>query len=406
MLFNFGYQSVALLIFFFHELVFALLLLRKGLSIPSPSDLWLSLFIFLCTLYITPWMLGHAGWYAHDGYREVLFFVPFQQLFLIGPVIFFYTNTLLNPSFRFSKKAFLHLIPAIGYGLYTLVIFIADQFIFENYYFYADGRDRDLDTWYQVSGLLSMISYTAISLRTYYHYKERIFDTVSFAESIRLRWLQQFLSIFLLILLTRIVFLLLFPHFGDFGSKWWYYLIFAGLTYYIALAGYTNTIREAGLVKLPVSVPNPYSPNEAKNSKQETPSQQEHNTNDQDLQEWVNRIKAHFFQYQPYKDPTLTLLQLAKETHTSPNQLSRVINKGFEMNLNDFINQYRVEAVKKALGEPQHQHLTLLAIALDCGFNSKTTFNRAFKKHTNSTPAQYLAAISKKDQGSDHDLAR
>ena len=85
---------------------------------------------------------------------------------------------------------------------------------------------------------------------------------------------------------------------------------------------------------------------------------------------------------------------MAGDLNASPNLLSRIINTGFGLNFNDFINRYRVEAVKVSILQKQHERLTLLAIALASGFNSKTTFNRAFKKHTGMTPAQYIKTIT------------
>ena len=60
------------------------------------------------------------------------------------------------------------------------------------------------------------------------------------------------------------------------------------------------------------------------------------------------------------------------------------------MNFNDFINHYRIEAVKEKLKKGEHKTSTLLGIAFDCGFNSKATFNRAFKKSTTVSPKDYL----------------
>lgn len=194
-------------------------------------------------------MCGHAGWYAHDGYREFLFFVPFHQLLLIGPVIYFYTQSLLNKDFLFKPDMRWHFMPAAVYLLYALIVAVTDLWLFEEFYFYADGRDKNLAPWYQITGLASMIGYTLGSLRYYYQYRRHIYEMVSFADTIKLKWLQQFLYVFLFILLVRITFHVLFPNWGDFGSKWWYYLIFAVLAYYLAIAGYSNTIRDESYIK-------------------------------------------------------------------------------------------------------------------------------------------------------------
>lgn len=81
MTFNLGYQSGLLLFFFLQGIIFCILILKKGIETENRSAYWLSGFIFLCCLYICPWMFGHAGWYAMDGYRDVLFLSRFSTIF-------------------------------------------------------------------------------------------------------------------------------------------------------------------------------------------------------------------------------------------------------------------------------------------------------------------------------------
>jgi AraC-like DNA-binding protein len=71
-------------------------------------------------------------------------------------------------------------------------------------------------------------------------------------------------------------------------------------------------------------------------------------------------------------------------------QVSEVINNGFNKNFNDFVNSYRVNAFKSMLEENKHEQLSLLGLAHECGFNSKATFNRVFKKLTHYSPSEYL----------------
>lgn len=129
-------------------------------------------------------MLGFAGWYDNQPYRDILFYTPFQHLFFIGPVLYFYTQSLLNPSFRLTNRNFLHLIPGILYLLYSLIIWIYDKFIIEDYYFYKDGMDKDFDYWYQKTGLLFMLIYFLMSIRYYNLYRKLMFQVVSYADGI------------------------------------------------------------------------------------------------------------------------------------------------------------------------------------------------------------------------------
>jgi AraC-like DNA-binding protein len=98
----------------------------------------------------------------------------------------------------------------------------------------------------------------------------------------------------------------------------------------------------------------------------------------------------------PFMDGDLTLQKLAKKLSVPPQHLSRVINERLNQNFVDFINTYRVEEAKKRLVDPAKKHYSVLAIAEEVGFNSKSSFNLVFKKHTSMTPSEFRkAAINK-----------
>jgi AraC-like DNA-binding protein len=395
-------KSVFLLVFFIHGIVFSVLLLYKGWRNRDWSVVWLGVFLVLCAMYIAPFMLGYAGWYFYEPYRDIMFFVPFQQLFLIGPVIFFYTQSLLNKSFRLSKKYFIHFVPAILYLIYSLVVFITDKFIFSEYYFYADGRDKDLAFWYQMSGLISMAFYLILSLRFYTVYKKVVYQAVSFADSILFGWIHRFLAAFLIILVLRVLFFILNPEWGAFGSKFWYYLCFSILVYYISLNGYFNSVRTMFAFKtLLFGYDSKYLLPAKNNSEKDTPQNSEdeiiieESASKQpieiaDLEDWKLKVERAMKTEKAYENEELTLTGLAEDLQITPKKLSQIVNQGFKMNFNDFVNFCRTEAVIQKFRAGEHDLQNLLVIAFDCGFNSKSTFNRAFKKQTQMTPKDYL----------------
>ena len=92
----------------------------------------------------------------------------------------------------------------------------------------------------------------------------------------------------------------------------------------------------------------------------------------------------------PYLEPKLSLSDLAAQLHTSPNNLSQVINQYEQKNFYDFINEYRVKEFIERASLPEYKNLNLLGIAYDSGFNSKSSFNEVFKKQTGLTPSKYL----------------
>jgi hypothetical protein len=232
-----------LLIFFFNAILFSYLLLKKGVNENKKDHKWLAAFIFLGGLYLCPFMLGYANWYSITSYRQILFFVPFQQLFLIGPILYIYTKTLLNPHFKFTHEDYIHFLPALAYLIYSLVVFVYDKFLVNEFYFYADGKDKDLDFWYQMTGLMSMLFYLFRSIQYYRKYRRLSVQEVSFADEIAYKWINHFTIAFSAILLLRVLFFILNPEWGNFGSKYWYYLCFSILLLYIAISGYSNAIR-------------------------------------------------------------------------------------------------------------------------------------------------------------------
>ena len=329
-------------------------------------------------------MCGYGGWYSKTAYREFLFFMPTQQLFLIGPVFYFYVHSLLRPNFKLSKKDLIHFVPAALYLLYSLVIFITDKLILDEFYFYADGKDKDLSVWYQVAGFFFMLFYLILSLRHYRNYRKQSQQEVSFADEIAFKWVEYFLIAFGIILTLRVLFFILNPEWWNFGSKFWYYLCFSILLYYISVKGYLTTLRFTDRFTFYLSHDFQKEEEKTESSTIKEPSESI------DLDLWKSKISAHFSNQKLYTNPTLTLADIAEQLSTNRSLVSSVINQEFNMNFNDFVNEKRTEAVIEKLKDKEHESSTLLGIALDCGFNSKTTFNRAFKKHTGLTPKQFI----------------
>jgi AraC-like DNA-binding protein len=399
--FEFGFYSSILLIFFVHGMVYSLLLLQKGIRNENASDKWLSVFLLLSVLYICPWMLGFAGWYDTQPYRDILFYVTFQHLFFIGPVIFFYVQSLLNPSFHFSKKHSWHLFPGMLYLVYSFVIVVVDKLLLNDYYFLSDGADREFDTWYQTIGYLSMAIYFGASIRYYYLYKQLMLQVVSYADTVQFKWVRNFLFAFLFILVLQFVlFVISFFVKILYIGNWWYFLGFSIAFYYIAVSGYANSVRTKMRFSADLFTSKPalllqyQTVNDSLVEEAEMiimdDQAMDQTADEAFIKEWKDKIQEMVVAFKMYEEPELSLTDLAKKLRTNPSLLSRAINKGFGMNFNDFVNYYRVQAVVEKLKAGEQQTQTLLSIAYDCGFNSKATFNRAFKKALGTSPKTWM----------------
>ena len=96
----------------------------------------------------------------------------------------------------------------------------------------------------------------------------------------------------------------------------------------------------------------------------------------------------------PYRDPELTLADLAGRLGTTPHRLSEVLNAELRQTFYDFVNGHRVDDVRRRLGDPGSSRLSILALAMDAGFASKSTFNEAFRRRTGQTPSSYRKALA------------
>ncbi len=399
MIFEFNFYSSLLLVTFSQGLLYTFLLLKKGISTGIKSNYWLCLFVLVCSLYVAPWMLGFAGWYDNQPYRNFMFYTPFQHLFFVGPLMFFYIQSLLNRAFKVNKKQFLHLIPGILYVFYNLYMIVYDLFVVKKNYFYSNNMDKDFDEWYQIAGQISMICYFIFSLIYYNKYRKLIVQISSNADAVLFKWIKTYLIAFLVMIILPFVFDFLEQYIKEdnaYKNGWWFYLAYSIVLYYIAITGYANAIETKIGFELSV-----FNEKSVFLLEQKSDDVIERNTIDivheevlvsenPDLLVWKQKIEHLIVTEKLFENPELSLPDISRKLKTNATVISRTINQGFELNFNDFVNKYRIEAVKNALKNGEHKKTTLLGIAYDCGFNSKATFNRAFKKNTGLSPKEFL----------------
>lgn len=381
MLFQFGLRSSLLLIFFTHLLVYAFLFWKRGFQQERLSDRLLGTFIFFSALFIFPWMSGFAGWYDTQPYREILFYTPFIHALFFGPLLYLYLKSLTNAQYRMQKTDWLHFIPGLLYIIWALITAVTDKLIVGHYYLMNGNSDPDFDNWYNWAWSASLMVYLILSIRYYRQYVVFSWYEFSFADAASFKWLRNFLYAFavLTILLISEHLLGLFINLLYIRS-WYYFFAFAIITYYMAISAYSAkpiiklNFEPALLLRYqPLQIEEPVSSMEDNSW----------------MLGWIANIEVLMDIQKVYLEPELTLTELAKKAGTNASVLSKVINKTYGLNFSDYVSRYRVNEVIRLLEQPEYQNFTLLAVAYDAGFNSKSTFNRAFKKVTGVSPKDY-----------------
>jgi AraC-like DNA-binding protein len=376
------------------------MLWRRGIKQESAADKLMGSFLLLAALYVFPWMTGFAGWYDNQPYRDILFYTPFIHGLFIGPVLFLYVKAITNFNYKVTINDQLHFLPGVLYILWNIIVVVVDKGMVKDYYLMNGEADPDFDTWYQWLQKISIILYLVASIRYYRQYKQYVFFETSFVEMASLRWLRNFLMAFAVLtvlpLLLEIASLVpALQAINQYITSWYYFLAFAVVVYYIAINGYSAVNIPLHRLRFePPLLLQYYQPPKLLAGAaitEDAPFEVvEEKKEDALLANWKQKVKALLENERLYEEPELTLSSLAKKLNTNTSVLSRVINQGFTASFNDLINEYRINAVKEKLKAGEQQTQTLLGIAFDCGFNSKATFNRAFKKASGLSPKQWM----------------
>ena len=393
--FEFNFYSALLLPAVIQGLLFASLLWIRGWQ-QALSDRILAILLLLNTVTVAFWMLGFAGWYdTHDWCTSFMFYFPFNNLPWIGPLLYFYFLSLTNSRFNWNKKLWKHLLLPLAWFAFIFVKFLLDMFLYypfavnESTQYGCRGSLAELDKSPIAIGIgfVSFFYYTYLTLKAFSAYKRYIISNFSETTEIEFNWLRNLIYVSIL----GCIIFLLFISLNAFTTitykiDWIAYFMLGIIIYYLSIAGYMAPRHQLEKLhfdfdeaKLPVII-----------------DRTEKATSDETI-ELMLKLEICMNEKRPYLEPELTLGDLAQQLDISVPVLSRVINDGTGRNFNDLINSYRVNAVIAAMQREAHLKQTLLGIAYDCGFNSKATFNRSFKKITGLTPREFLLSLNKEE---------
>lgn len=381
-------RSILLLIAMLQGLVIAGLLLLRGVRRLQTADFFLSGLLFFLVCSLIEHFIGFMGVYdyAREQGHDLTFF-PFSNPFMYGPLILLYTRALTDGAFQWEKRDGLHFVLPLFYYIVHFFVWAmpdAAKFHFLDETLAGGIVQYGFDaSFYFVTGW-----YLWRSFQRFYAYRNLIEQEYANIGSITLNWMRLFLFAFSAYLLFDIAFSVVALLYNFWYTGWyWLNLTRALLLYYISATGWAfaqksnvhfMTLANRAFAESESQVENPANPSVAKPAIPEA-----------EMSLRRTQLSAFMETEKPWLDPELTLSMLSGQVQLNTTQLSYLINTGFAQNFNDFVNTYRVEEVKQKLAAPDFQHLSLLGIAFESGFNSKATFNRAFKKLTGNAPSEY-----------------
>lgn len=360
---------------YFTALLFSVLMLIRGFREDHLSDKLLGLVLFLLAIEIQDYTFGFAGinylWEDLNGF-------PRNISLAFAPSVYLYVRAITNRNFALNKSTLWHYLPYLIYFIFKLSIFLAGQPVVEAF------QKSSFHYWMnQVETFGALISYGFyfyMSLRLYKSYRAWVETEFSNVELVSFTWIRDFIYLIIAGESFRIIWNIIdlvknLPYEQD----WWWHLFTVGVIIYVSINGYSSHITP----KIEF--------NQTPRDEEVITSQHEETkAPNADSLALKNRIMQAFTEEKVYLNPNLTLSDLARKLKTNSSLLSAAINQNFEKNFNDFVNEYRVSEFNSLIKDSKYAHLTITAIAYDCGFNSKSTFNRAYKKITGVSPSSNL----------------
>ncbi len=380
---DFNLFSMPLLILVFQGYVFAFLLLGRYFKQKHIADLLLALLLLMQGHHCTSYIIGFMGWY--DTYRttKVNYFLTDFTL-IIGPLVYFYVKSITTPYFKLRRKDWLHFLPFGMFVLYRVIMAVYDFNTpgietVQNGPFHENIHQAYVSPFLSLFGYYSQLLYYAFSIQIYIRYRKKLVEYFSNTYKVELNWIRYFLyawtGLFIFHSIMEVIDLSIMDL--HWTQSWWSHLASAVVVLLLGMKGYFTSLDKLY--------------NRTSSARRSTKVSDEEGRDRMEFEIQQSKLSEYMLRQQPYLEPELTLSELAKQLNISTSKLSQTINNGLGKNFNDFINEYRVEAVKKMMLDEKKSNFSLLGIAQECGFNSKATFNRTFKKFTNHTPSEFMS---------------
>jgi AraC-like DNA-binding protein len=338
--------------------------------------------IFLITLASFHLYGTIENWFDSSVLKFITQIIPMVIVMPMGPLIYFYAKSILNPDFKIHRSQKLHFIPVIIdlVPSITAIVFVIGvltrtlknnsaplgQFI-DDYNVYAD-----IPRW------LSLTIYIWLTSKFVSTYKIRLNGNLN-GQSENFKWLVQIINLFKIFLGIWFVYLVpyVIPQYTDWmlDTFEWYpiYIPMSVLIYWLGLKGYLVSQQKLFV--------------DRKGSFGSILTAEQ-------IKETLVSLTKAMEQENSYLNPNLSLAIMSEKIGIPQKIISAVLNQHMKKSFNEFVNEYRVNAFKEKIAQTAWKHLTIAGIATECGFNSQATFQRTFKDLTGKSPSEFRKSIS------------
>jgi AraC-like DNA-binding protein len=348
----------------------------------------LAALIFLIALACLSLYLSHEPfWTATLAGNILSAVIPLIVVMPFGPLIYFYVRSCEEPDFRLTRRLRRHFIPVaidlFQHGfLFLFLIALIVRLVPPNKYPVGTWEDY-YDQYADIPRWISLTIYLGLTTR-YLKRRRRKLPSPDEEDLRRSSWLRILLRVFWAFDLLWLAHLIPYelPKIGDelIDRFDWYplYIPMVAIIYFLGAKGYfiSTGHRKQPAPNMPDKRPAPVSIPEEK------------------LGQVIQALRKSMEEDRIWLDTDLNLGKLAQYCGVAPKTLSTILNQHMTVTFTDFVNRYRIDAVKERIVQPESRQLTIAGLAYECGFNSLPTFQRAFKAVTGMSPKEYMCRNS------------
>ena len=308
--------------------------------------------------------------------------------YIYGPLLLLYAKLMTSEHPSFNPGYLWHFSPFFIFLIASL-LFLDEPVINGTDGFLVIDRFVSFRIVYAVTFFISITAYSVATFVVIHRHQKRLKMLVSYSSGkITLQWLLGLSITFYLGYVVMFIFggIDILMGFMPFDP---YEISFIGLTILTFLFGVfgfhqSSVFEEVTKYKEPEIVP----------ENNGSGKYQRSGLKNKDVTRYIKKIEEFMQKEKPYLDRELTIYDLSDRLDIPRHFISEVINEHMGKNFYNLVNEYRVEEVKQRLLDPVYRNLTILAIAYDSGFNSKSSFNTIFKEKTGMTPSEYVRKVS------------
>jgi AraC-like DNA-binding protein len=361
-------------------LFLAFLVFTNPRKVNIKGNRWMA-FFFVC-LFI---MLIDQPLFTNKIYHNYPHLLGFESflIFAIAPALYLSVSHYISLEKKLKKIEYLHFLPTLlvfPLIMSTVLMSKAEKLQIINETITIEYVENDPFTYVL---LFQMTLYIVLAIFKLLNHQKNIKLFASDTSGIDLIWLKNtmFGVATMMIFWILEIHLYSFPFFSKISTIGYFVAIYI-IGYYV--------FRQAEIY--------PFKETEKREIKEiieETSSGKTQRVSDEELENLKAKLSHLMGTEKLYLDETLSLPKLAEKVEISIHNLSYVLNEGFQENFFQFVNRYRIDEAKSLLLSPRYQQLSMLGIAYESGFSSKTTFNTTFKKITGISPSEFITEFSK-----------